>query len=718
MRKNYFFFKSLLLATVLLLGSANAWGEVVETTVVNCNFENEETLFSATKDPGGATRITVSNAGEESAHYVNFANGSNASNGNAIATYNFSALTSDASAVDIEFDAYLSTGSPNYHHIFTIGDASTRAHTSKSINNTGAIFTFGMKRGKWNGKGSNVNYWSINNAYTTNSEANFGRWLHVKVYVDIVNKKVTYTIKNQAQTETINSDTEIAFLDGTASACTQIDYNSCLNSGSARVDNLVIKKYKDNTAEATTYTVKYQNAGGTDLKDAAVYDTYVGNTYTASSTDMATFYSNDTNTKYVYKSGNTSATATSTAASNVITLVFDEYTKYTATASAVSGGSPLQSNIATTTTYTDETAYIRLPKYLKVGGKWYVTETSNVLQTATEAGDTEVEYTASDIDYFFEETDFAISGSFAATAIKDFFSRGNGGRLSKNSYGTTEALEGGVYDLVIAGAINTQTPTMTYGYKLGDEAYVVLGESPSFSNGSYEATRTVRNIVIPDGARFCWINNTEWNSNLYVDYVTLTKVESVPVTISDAGFATLFTGYALDFTGTGLTAYTATTDGTTVNLKSVDDVQANTGVVLKGAAGAYNIPVIASSSTERGILTGSVTEATVVTEALKDEYYIYGLAVVDEEATPKEVQFTTISGGTIAKGKAFLLLEKDPKTAKSLSVVFDGQASDVTAPEVVEAEEPEVLFNMAGIPVGKDFKGYVINQKGEKRLQR
>ena len=159
--------KMLLIAASLFVGTS-AWAEVVETTVVNCNFESGETLFNATKDPGGAARITVSNTGEESAHYVNFANGSNASNGNAIATYDFSALTSDASAVDIEFDAFLSSGSPNYHHIFTIGDASARAHTSKSINNTGAIFTFGMKRGKWNGKGSNVNYWSIKNAYTTN----------------------------------------------------------------------------------------------------------------------------------------------------------------------------------------------------------------------------------------------------------------------------------------------------------------------------------------------------------------------------------------------------------------------------------------------------------------------------------------------------------------------------------------------------------------------
>lgn len=699
--------KMLLIAASLFVGTS-AWAEVVETTVVNCNFESGETLFNATKDPGGATRITVSNTGEESAHYVNFANGSNASNGNAIATYDFSALTSDASAVDIEFDAFLSSGSPNYHHIFTIGDASTRAHTSKNINNTGAIFTFGMKRGKWNGAGSNVNYWSINNAYTTNSDANFGKWLHVNVYVDLVNKKVTYSIKNQAQTETINSGEEIAFLDGTASACTQIDFNSCLNSGFARVDNLIIKKYKDNSAVATTYTVKYQNASGTDLKDAAVYDTYVGNTYTASSADMATFYSNDTNTKYVYKSGNTSATATSTAASNVITLVFDEYTKYTATASAVSGGSPLQSNIASVTVYADETAYIRLPKYLKVGGTWYVTETSNVLKTATEAGDTEVEYTVSGIDYFFEETDFSLSHSFAATITKDFFSRGNGGRLYQNSYGTTEALEGGVYDLVIAGAVNTQTPTMTYGYKLGDADYVVLGESSSFSNASYEATKIVRNVVIPDGARFCWINNTEWNSNLYVDYVTLTKVESVPVEVTQAGYATYVPSYDLNFSATDIEAYKVkvSTKGI-ATLTKVDNVPAGTPVLLYKAGGATeDIPVMTGAAAVTGNDLVAGTGAAVDTS--DGEYTNMILNNVGGN-----IGFYFAAGQIVAANRAYLHIANTlaPDAASRMSMVFDGETTGISNVKNVTATDGQA-YNLAGQRVAQPTKGlYIVNGK-------
>ena len=89
------------------------------------------------------------------------------------------------------------------------------------------------------------------------------------------------------------------------------------------------------------------------------------------------------------------------------------------------------------------------------------------------------------------------------------------------------------------------------------------------------------------------------------------------------------------------------------------------------------------------------------------------------------VTYYVLSGGklydvdtdiTIRNTRAYFSLTA-PSPAKSLNITLDGQASEVTAPEVVETEEPEVLFNMAGIQVGKDFKGFVINQKGEKRLQ-
>ncbi|MBQ4379795.1 MAG: hypothetical protein II806_00785, partial [Bacteroidaceae bacterium] len=136
------------------------------------------------------------------------------------------------------------------------------------------------------------------------------------------------------------------------------------------------------------------------------------------------------------------------------------------------------------------------------------------------------------------------------------------------------------------------------------------------------------------------------------------------------------------------------------------------GVILKGVEGhTYTIPVLASSSTAKGALIGSTTPTAP--GAFLPEYDLYGLAAKGAN----EAEFRKVVGeNAIPAGRAFLKLTHTNE-AKVLRVV-DGQASDVTAPEVVETEEPEVLYNMAGIPVGKDFKGYVINQKGEKRLQK
>lgn len=58
-----------------------------------------------------------------------------------------------------------------------------------------------------------------------------------------------------------------------------------------------------------------------------------------------------------------------------------------------------------------------------------------------------------------------------------------------------------------------------------------------------------------------------------------------------------------------------------------------------------------------------------------------------------------------------------PGAAKAISIRIDGQATEVVAPKVAETEE-EVLYNMAGIQVDKNFKGFVVNQKGVKRFNR
>ncbi len=182
--------------------------------------------------------------------------------------------------------------------------------------------------------------------------------------------------------------------------------------------------------------------------------------------------------------------------------------------------------------------------------------------------------------------------------------------------------------------------------------------------------------------------------------------------LSTIGVATLYTPYALDFSGVDdLEAYTATVEGDEVVVTKVTNVPANTGVILKGAVKSYDIPVIASSSTEKGDLTGNAVDATAW-DAFTG-FDIYVLAINDED----DAQFQKATSGSVAAGKAFLKIDQD-SNVKVFNIV-DGTATGVEAPEVAEAEEEEeILYNTAGVRVGKDYKGIVINQKGEKRLQK
>ena len=196
-------------------------------------------------------------------------------------------------------------------------------------------------------------------------------------------------------------------------------------------------------------------------------------------------------------------------------------------------------------------------------------------------------------------------------------------------------------------------------------------------------------------------------STVNIKTITVTYGSIVPVTISStSGFATLFSNCALDFSGLGseLKAYTATVSENTVTLTEVNDIPANTGVVLKGTVKTHNVPVAASSSTAKGDLMGNTSAATAYNAY--DGYDLYMLALNGEG----KAQFTKVTGGSIAAGKAFLKLSSGAD-ARELNVVFADD--EPTAIETVKVEKANnEYFNLAGQRVAQPTKGlYIVNGK-------
>lgn len=114
-----------------------------------------------------------------------------------------------------------------------------------------------------------------------------------------------------------------------------------------------------------------------------------------------------------------------------------------------------------------------------------------------------------------------------------------------------------------------------------------------------------------NGEGFYFFTITGAQSIIVLD-VTYDMVENIDVTVSDAGYATLFYDNKVSIP-TGVKAYTAELNGSSITLNEVVGViPANTGVILEAAPGKYNFPVTTDAAPVIGtnILLGTTTETT------------------------------------------------------------------------------------------------------------
>ena len=174
-------------------------------------------------------------------------------------------------------------------------------------------------------------------------------------------------------------------------------------------------------------------------------------------------------------------------------------------------------------------------------------------------------------------------------------------------------------------------------------------------------------------------------------YWTVEEVTSLPVTISSAGYATLYSPVALTIPG-GVTAYVATDMGEYLHLDAINDgiIPAGTGVILKGAAGTYNFE-ITTGGTAESALTGTI--ATIAKP--EGAYYLSngdsGIGFY------KEGSATTLAGF-----KAYL--DGSAGTKGFLAFNF-GDAVAIKAVSDALQSEMQTIYNLAGQRVNKLQRG-------------
>lgn len=200
----------------------------------------------------------------------------------------------------------------------------------------------------------------------------------------------------------------------------------------------------------------------------------------------------------------------------------------------------------------------------------------------------------------------------------------------------------------------------------------------------------------------------------YLDNVTNQFHYPVALTMTDAGWASFSSEKALSFVGTGLTPYAVTsvdeTNGAMLQVVDVD-VEAHTGLFLKGAADDYEIPTVAEGRSVEGNQLKATSNATVTGNG-----NIYALG---KDATTGAVGLQKVkSGTTIATNKAYLELNAAPAGAKSFIPFFFGGTTAIKPIDnsqfTIDNSAP--AYNLAGQRVGENYRGIVV-RNGKKYVK-
>lgn len=181
----------------------------------------------------------------------------------------------------------------------------------------------------------------------------------------------------------------------------------------------------------------------------------------------------------------------------------------------------------------------------------------------------------------------------------------------------------------------------------------------------------------------------------------LEAVESLPVTISAAGYATLYAPVALTIPE-GVTAYTVTMEDTKATLNAIEGtIPAETGVVLKGDAGTYNFAITTTDQTAETDLTGSVPSVnkSVGTYILANKTAGVGFYAINNS------EDVTVHGF-----RAFY-----ENNAAGVAAYLFGSTTGISTVNSADSTLNAPMYDLSGRRVAKATKGIYI-QNGKKVL--
>lgn len=303
---------------------------------------------------------------------------------------------------------------------------------------------------------------------------------------------------------------------------------------------------------------------------------------------------------------------------------------------------------------------------------------------------------ADDIVFFQEFENMEDNNSYGIENI-DGFSAGRGGVVKKTDVSITTTFnvsETGTYRLVIP----------YYNSDSKDRSYSVLVdgvERDALKVGKKTSGLFTLDVEWEAGEHKVAIKCV-YNRTPVFDYLLVERLpESLSVSVSESGYATLTSKYTLDFSNSSIKAYTATMADGVVNLTRTDLVPAGEGVLLysKDAKTDEVAVVVSAPALTDNAFIGTLTDLTLTEGYVLNE--VNGVVGFYKAAG---------EGTLVAAGKAYL--PASVSEAKTLKVVFDGTNGISDVMSKVGPQADNVYYNLNGQRVAHPTKGlYILNGK-------
>ena len=209
----------------------------------------------------------------------------------------------------------------------------------------------------------------------------------------------------------------------------------------------------------------------------------------------------------------------------------------------------------------------------------------------------------------------------------------------------------------------------------------------TLTDGMATINLSAKSAVRINAIKKSWSGDAATITDLLVEFKPRT------VTVGDAGYTTFAPD--MNVRATGVTAYAAKVDGSSVTLTPVDEIPANNAVVIEAATNDYELPVIDSAAAiednDLKVSDGTVTGDNIYVLANKNSV----------------VGFYKLGAGvTVPAGKAYLQVEAAGRD-------FIGFGTETTGIKNVESVKGEgEVYNLKGQHVAAPTKGlYVVDGK-------